>query len=54
MVGGERDYLRNMFLKVYMPNKFFDKAERFMMRDAAGVPNKVKKAVLQDKAILEN
>jgi predicted membrane-bound spermidine synthase len=54
MLGGERDYLRNMFLKVYMPNKFFDRAERFMMRDVAGVPNRVKKEVLQDRAILEN
>ncbi|MDR0517522.1 MAG: spermidine synthase [Fibromonadaceae bacterium] len=54
MLGGERDYLRNMFLKVYMPNKFFDKAEKYIMKTVSGVPDKVRKSVLQERAVKEN
>jgi len=54
MLGGQKDYLRNMFLKVYMPNSFFDKAEKYLMKSVAGVPNRVKKDVLQDRAVIEN
>jgi spermidine synthase len=54
MLGGKKDYLRNIFLKVYMPNSFFDRAEKYLMRSVAGVPNKVKKAALQDRDVKEN
>jgi hypothetical protein len=54
MLGGERDYMRNIFLKIYMPNHFFDRAEKYMMKSVAGVPDRVKKSVLQDRAIIEN
>ncbi|MDR2579745.1 MAG: hypothetical protein LBC85_01965 [Fibromonadaceae bacterium] len=54
MLGGERDFLRNIFLDVYWRNTFIDKAERYLMKSVAGVPDRVKKAVLQNKAIKEN
>jgi hypothetical protein len=54
MLGGKKDYLRNIFLKVYMPNAFFDRAEKYLMRSVADVPNKVKKAALQDRDVREN
>ena len=52
MLGGERDYMRRMFLETYMPNKYFDKAEKYLMKAVAGVPDRVRKAVLQDRAII--
>jgi len=52
MLGGERDYMRRLFLEIYMPNKYFDKAERYLMKSVAGVPDKVKKAVLQERAVI--
>ncbi len=52
MLGGERDYMRRLFLEIYMPNKYFDKSERYLMKSVAGVPDRVRKAVLQDKAII--
>jgi SAM-dependent methyltransferase len=54
ILGGERDYMRRIFLKVYMPNSFFDRAEKYLMKTVAGVPDKVRKSVLQDRAIKEN
>jgi hypothetical protein len=54
MLGGEKDYMRRIFLKIYMPNLFFDRAEKYMMKTVAGVPDKVRKAVLQDRAVVEN
>jgi predicted membrane-bound spermidine synthase len=54
MLGGERDYMRRIFLKIYMPNMFFDRAEKYLMKAVAGVPDRVNKAVLQEKAIIEN
>jgi hypothetical protein len=54
MLGGERDYLRQIFLKIYMPNKYLDRAEKYLMKSAVGVPDRVKKSVLQDKTVVEN
>jgi len=54
MLGGEKDYMRRIFLKIYMPNLFFDRAEKYMMKTVAGVPDRVRKAVLQDRAVVEN
>jgi SAM-dependent methyltransferase len=54
MLGDKKDYMRNMFLKIYMPNTFFDRAEKYLMKSIAGVPDKVRKAVLQEKAVIEN
>jgi predicted membrane-bound spermidine synthase len=54
MLGGERDNMRNMFLRTYMKNKYFDRAEKYLMKSVAGVPDRVKKEVLQEKAIKEN
>jgi spermidine synthase len=54
MLGGERDYIRNIFLKLYMRNRYFDRAEKYLMKSVAGVPDRVRKVVLQDRAIMEN
>ncbi len=54
MLGGERDYVRNIYLKLYMPNKYFDRAEKYLMKSVAGIPDRVKKAILQDRMIMEN
>jgi len=53
MLGGERDYMRHMFMKVYLKNIYFDKAEKFLMKTVAGVPNRVRKDVLQDRAVMK-
>jgi predicted membrane-bound spermidine synthase len=42
MFGGERDYMRRMFLEIYMPNKYFDKAEKYLMKSVAGVPDRIR------------
>jgi len=52
MLGEQRDYMRHMFLNVYLKNIYFDKAEKFLMKTVAGVPDKVRKDVLQDRAIM--
>lgn len=54
MLGGKRDYMRNIFLKIYMPNSFIDRAEKYLMKSVAGVPDRVKKVLLQDENIIEN
>jgi len=54
MLGGEKDYMRRIFLKIYMPNMFFDRAEKYLMKTVAGVPDRVRKAVLQERAVIEN
>jgi len=54
MLGGERDYMRQMFLKIYMPNRYFDKAEKYLMKSVAGVPDKIRKTVLREKVVVEN
>ena len=54
MLGDKRDYMRSSFLKFYLPNSYFDRAEKHLMKHVAGVPDRVRKTVLQDKAIKEN
>jgi hypothetical protein len=54
MLGGQKDYMRSIFLKIYMPNTFLDRAEKYLMKTVAGVPDRVKKEILQDKAIKPN
>jgi len=49
MLGGERDYMSRMFLEIYMPNIFIDKAEKYMMKTVAGVPDKINIRVLKNK-----
>jgi len=54
MLGGKKDFMRNIFLEIYMPNHFIDRAEKYLMRVTAGVPNKVRKTVLREKVIKQN
>jgi len=54
MLGGERDYMRHMFLEVYLESRYFDRAEKFLMKTVAGVPDRIRKTVLQDRAVKEN
>jgi hypothetical protein len=37
-----------------MPNMFFDRAERYLMKTVAGVPDRVRKTVLQERTVIEN
>ncbi|MCL2101064.1 MAG: fused MFS/spermidine synthase, partial [Fibromonadales bacterium] len=53
MLGGERDYMRSIFLSIYRPNRYLDKAEKYLMKTVAGVPDRVRKTVLQDRAVKE-
>jgi predicted membrane-bound spermidine synthase len=46
MLGGERDYMSRMFLEIYMPNIYIDKAEKYLMKSVARVPDKIKIKVL--------
>ena len=42
MLGGERDYMSRMFLEIYMPNIYIDRAEKYLMKSVSGVPDKMK------------
>jgi predicted membrane-bound spermidine synthase len=46
MLGGERDYMRRIFLEIYMPNKYLDRAEKYLMKSVAGVPDKIRIKVM--------
>jgi len=50
MLGGEHDYMSRMFLEIYMPNTYIDKAEKYLMKSVAGVPDKMKIKVLQNNS----
>jgi SAM-dependent methyltransferase len=54
MLGGEKDYMRSLFLDLYLKNLYFDRAEKYLMKSVAGVPDRIKKVVLQDREEVEN
>jgi hypothetical protein len=54
ILGGKKDYMRDIFLRIYMPHTSLDKAEKYLMKTVAGIPDRVRKDVLQENAVKEN